>query len=509
MTESVVELQAIVGTIQGDRLRFLTAERRRAYTALLWLLLVRRRAHQIEVYYDDLLIEALALVPQLEPGAYDPDVFRADVYQLIEWGNLAPLRLEPRRIETLADRRLQKFLCRLNDETVPALEFLEARLQGRGGFSDHGRHLLRDAADRLAEALSLSRKIARVAPDDPARHDQLFRFCYLCLEVDRKVDEAARELAAFDAALVAFSISPFRLEALAEVVDRLERYVEDYVTEATERARLLHRAAKALLRRSVEPVLAEAQAALERRLRDDILSGGLPAGHRITRAMLEDVERFFAPGRQFESLLERVHGAARDVVRRVHSHIESVRARNIRIETLRDRTREMARLSEGDFEEANRWMNALFASAHLVTDLRSGTPEMRAAPPRPARRYEAQRITYAGGYLAAKRGSPGQTRALQKAVWMKLGRFVDERVLQGQPRAPLHSAVFSSAVDFRLLLDAVKAHDLRAGRNRRFLSYQVERARTNGSPDVRARFDLSEGILDAPDLIFSRQTPSW
>lgn len=507
--DTSAELEAILGTIQGDRLRFLTAERRRAYTALLWLLLVRRRAHQIEVYYDDLLIDGLALIPQFESGAYDSDAFRTDVYQLIEWGNLAPLRLEPRRIETLADRRLQKFLCRLDDETVPALEFLEASLQGRRSFSDHGRHLLRDADDRLTEALNLSRKIARAAPDEPARDEQMFRFCYLCLEVDCKVDEAARELAAFDAALVAFSISPFRLEALAEVVDRLERYVEDYVAEATQRARRLHRAARALLRQSLQPTLAEAQAALEKRLRDDILSSGPPSGHRITPAILEDLERFFAPGRQFEILLERVHGAARDVVRRVHSHIENVRARNIRVETLRDRTREMARLSEGDFEEANRWMNALFASAHLMTDLRSGTPEMRAAPPRPARRYETQRISYAGGYLAPKSGSPGQTRALQKALWLKLGRFVEERILQGQARAPLHSAGFSTAADFRLLLDALKAHDLRAGKNRRFLSYRVERSETNGSPDVRARFLLSEGTLDGPDLIFSRQSPSW
>jgi hypothetical protein len=35
----------------------------------------------------------------------------ADVYQLVEWGNVAPLRLEPRRTETRADRRLQKPAC--------------------------------------------------------------------------------------------------------------------------------------------------------------------------------------------------------------------------------------------------------------------------------------------------------------------------------------------------------------------------------------------------------------
>jgi len=506
--KNMVELQAIAGTLQGDRLRFLTAERRRAYTTLLWLLLARRRAHQIEILYDDLLAEALALVPGVEPGAYDPDAFRADINQLGDWGNLAT-RLEPRRIETLADRSLRKYLCRLDDETVPVLEFLESRVAGRGVFSDHGRHLLRDAADRLADALRLSRTIARAKPDAPSRNDDLLRFCYLSREVDRKVDEAARELAAFDAALVAFSISPFRLESLAEVIDRLERYVEDYVAEATERARVLHHAARALLRRSVEPVMAEAERALEKRIEEDIFGGGRRAGYRTTRAIIESVHAFFAPGRQFETLLERVHGAARDVVRRVHSHIESVRARNIRIETLRDRTREMTRLGSADLADANRWINALFASAHLVSDLRKGTPLERAQPPRPARRYESQRISYAGGYLTAKTGSPGQARALQRALWLKLGRFVDERILRDQPQAPLRSADLNDFPDFRLLLDAVKAYNLRTGRNRRFLSYKVEPPRANGSQGPRARFEVPGGTLDAPDLMFSRQAPNW
>jgi len=110
------DLQAIIGAIPGERFRFLSADRRRAYAAILWLLLHHRSAHRIEVHYDDLRGEALTVVPGLEPGIYDPDTFRADIAQLEDWGNLAPRRLEPRRIETLADRHLRKFLCRLDDE---------------------------------------------------------------------------------------------------------------------------------------------------------------------------------------------------------------------------------------------------------------------------------------------------------------------------------------------------------------------------------------------------------
>lgn len=507
------DLHGIVAAIQVERLRFLTSDRRRAYAAILWTMLGHRRAHEIEIYYDDLMIEALATVPTVEPGPYTPDAFRGDVKQLEDWGNLAPRRMEPRRIETLADRSLQKFLCRLDDETVAILEFLEARSRTAiAALSDRGRHLLRDAADRLAETLRLAQKITREqTPSDgvPTAIDtevsgDLLRLSYLCLEVDSKVDDAARELATFDAALVGFAVSPFRMEALGEVVDRLERYVEDYVTEATNLARRLHRTARKLLRPSLASVLAHSYKQAERRLRDDPLLGRSAASVRDLRQVLAELVPFFSPGGRFELLLERVHASARDVVRRVHKHVENVRARNIRIETLRDRSREMAHLRDEDLEAANAWVNGLFGSAHAVTDLRGGTPEERSALPRPARRHEARRAFHRGEFLADKRGTPGQSRALERLRLLRLGRFVDEKILQGARRASLGSAAFSSIDDLRSLLEAVKVHDLRAGRAKRLLSYRVVRPGTDGAPGGRACFGLPDGRLDAPDLVFSR-----
>jgi hypothetical protein len=535
--DSHAVLGTLVGSIPVDKLRFLTAERRRAYAAILWTLLGHRRSHEIEVYYDDLMIEAIALVPAIEPGSYTPDTFRADVKQLEDWGNLAPRRLEPRRIETLADRSLQKFLCRLDDDTAAILEFLEGRSRGAAvALSDRGRHLLRDADERLAEALRLAHQIARESPDpnpepnanpepepnpnpepnpEPApapppaatADDDLLRLSYLCFEVDRQVDGAARELAAFDAALVGFAVSPFQLQALAEVVDRLERYVEDYMAEATARARRLHRAARSLLRPRLAETLARSQEQAGRRVREDALFGGSPASLRDLRPVLAELVPFFAPGGRFATLLERVHASARNVVRRVHKHVENVRARNIRIETLRDRSREMAHLDAADVAAANDWINRLFASARLVSDLRAGTPEQRSPPPRPARRYETRRAAHGGEPLAAKRGRPGQSRALERYRLLQLGRFVDEKILQGADRASLRGAALDQVGDFRSLLEAVKAHGLRAGRARVFLSYRVVRAESDGAPTGRARFVLADGRLDAPDLVFVRSAP--
>jgi hypothetical protein len=499
------DLHSLLSAIDVEQLRFLTADRYRAYAAILWILLERRRGHEIEVYYDDLMMEALQVVPGVEPGSYSPDDFRSDIRQLEDWGNLAPRRLEPRRIETLADRNLQKFLCRIDDDTVAILEFLISRvLAGAAVLSDRGRHLLQDAAERLNEAWKLARKTARNRDETAVQDDDLRRLSYLCIEVDHKVDGAAQELAAFHAALVEFSVNPFRLEALSEVIERLERYVEDYISEATGRARLLQRTASRMSRAPLAHVLARSREQVERRIHDDPLlmvsATPVPDVLHIVGKLIP----FFAPGGRFDILLERVHASARDVVRRVHKHVENVRARNIRMETLRDRTREMSSLGETDLAEANAWINRLFASAHLVSDLRSGTPGQRSSLPRPARRYQSRRSAQQGECLADKRGIPGQSRALERLRLLRLGRFIEEKILRGASKALLDTAALDGYEDFRLLLDAVKAHGVRSGKMRKLLSYGIDRPAGNGAGELRAKFSTDSGTLDAPDLIFKR-----
>jgi hypothetical protein len=509
------DFQSIVGAIPGERFRFLSTDRRRAYAAILWLLLQHRRAHRIEVCYDDLMVEALGVVPGVEPGSYDADTFRADIAQLEDWGNLAPRRLEPRRIETLADRHLRKFLCRLDDDTAAILEFLESRSRvDSAALSGHGSHFLRDAADRLHEALRLAEKLRKdppapgPEPDEADKEDRnrdpregCLRLAYLCAEADRKVDEAARELSAFDAALVAFAVSPFRLEALAEVVEQLERYVEDYIAEATDRARKLHRTARKLLGNRYAQTLLSARETVNRHLREDPFAAPSAGSWPDPLAVSGRLVPFFAPGGEYDLLLERVHAAARDVVRRLHAHIAGVRARNIRIETLRDRSREMARIGDDEVAQANRWVNALFASAHLVSDLRTGTPADRATLPRPAKRYQTVRGVRGGAYLSEKKGRPGQTRALHRKRLHELSRFVEEKILNGKDRALLSGGDLNGIDDGRTLISVVKAHDLRAGKDRRHLSYRICRDKNSRNAE-RACFAFEEGELDAPDLLF-------
>ena len=113
-----------------------------------------RRAHRIEVYYDDLLVESLNVVPGVEPGNYDGHV---------SGGHRAARRLgkpgaeaSSRVVSETRRPASQKFLClasmtkradpRFSRRALPA----RCRGPGRARLPFH-----RDAADRLNERFGL------------------------------------------------------------------------------------------------------------------------------------------------------------------------------------------------------------------------------------------------------------------------------------------------------------------------------------------------------------------
>jgi hypothetical protein len=49
----------------------------------------------------------------------------------------------------------------------------------------------------------------------------------------------------------------------------------------------------------------------------------------------------------------------------------------------------------------------------------------------------------------------------------------------------------------------VKVHDLRGGRSRNQLSYRIPKEARQAPDRARARFETSEGSLDAPNVVFT------
>ena len=86
------------------------------YTTILYFLFLRRQAHEIEKYHNDVYDAVQPTIEEALACDYSMAAFRADMDQLVWWGNL-DRRLEPYRLSKISDRRLQKFLYRLSDGT--------------------------------------------------------------------------------------------------------------------------------------------------------------------------------------------------------------------------------------------------------------------------------------------------------------------------------------------------------------------------------------------------------
>jgi hypothetical protein len=489
----------------ADGFRFLAAdERRAAYLALLHGLLERRRAHEVEVAHEELHAHVAPAVEALEGRPYGADRFRDDLDHLHRWKNVT-LRLEPARIRSIADRRRERFLVRLEAETAALLEFLELRLDQAGiaPAGDAGANLLQDIADGLEAARkSLQRGAGQggEGPGSPDSDDQLVRALHLVAECDARTDRVARELVELRDLLVDFVAEPFRVAAMAGLTQLLDRYLDAYLGRLQTAGERIRRQVGRLLRKGSAGLLLRASEAQAQRAAAHPFGGGV-ARPRAPEEVLGGLVAFFAPGGRLESLCQRVNRETREAVRRIHRYVEEVRLKNVRTEAIRARAAELAQLAEGEAEKGRRFIERLIASAHVPSDAREGTPAARAAPFRPARRHESRRPPFRGRVLEGKRSTVKAHRETERKRLDRLSSFILGRLLGGRPRAPLSAA--PSLVppgELRDLVEAVKAFYLHGGKRRALLRYAVEK------PAAGARARLAEAgyVLTGPDYTFLR-----
>ncbi len=486
------QVQAVLAAAGGGaRFSFVVASSAAAYLAVLLELERRRRGHELEVAHDELQAAVAPEVEALAGGRYVPAAFAADVEQLARWGNLS-LRVEPTRIRSLSDRGRSKLLVRLDPETSRFLGFLESRVEPPPvGLHDEGLNLLEDVERDLLEATRVVRRAARSG-------EGAGRAAHLVREVDRKTERIAEELLRFGDALSAFVAEPFRIESLSGLTAWLERYVERYLAVLDERGDRIVRARRLLVSPRFAGVWEAAAKAEEERLRDAPLP--VAARPRPARDVLDDVARFFEGEEGLRALCARINRRTREAIRRIARHVEEVRLRNVRLESLRSCVSALASLEgEGADRAAKDFLERLVASAHVPGDAREGTPEARAIPPRPARRHETVRPAFAGAVLEGKSSEPGAARALELRRLAVLSAFVDRAVLRGRASAPLSGATLVDVGDARRLVQAWAAYHLRSGKHRPHLSFALERA------SGRARLEGAGFELTAPEALVRRK----
>jgi len=528
----------------GEQFRFISEPRRGAYLAILHALHRRRIAHEMEVYHDDLRDEVAGLL-QVEPGRelapgrdsgldLDPQQFRSDVEQLRRWGNVTE-RIEPTRIRSLADRGRSKLLLRLEPGTAAFLHFLEGLADPLPlGLRDQGANLLADVHENLKEAVR-SLKQARERMDDAGReldgdpaHDErrermsesdaeqagavtdpradfeqaVLRASHLIHEADAKTGRVAAELVEFEDRLTRFVIEPFRIADVVALGNWLEHYLDRYLSLLDERGLPIRRVLGQLAGERLGPLLGVAEDLERRQLAETPGLAETPVRLRAASETVAALRRFFDPHHGLAEICRRINRRTRDAIRRIQRHVEALRLRNVRTEAIRARTVELMALPVGRDSDrrAVAFLSELIAAVGARSDGRAGTPERRAAPPRPNRRYESSRRDYRGDPLPAKRGQPGQRRELERLRLERLSRFVETRLLRGRPAARLTETQLESSEDSKTLVQALAAYLLAEGRHRRYLSYRLERA----APGERGCIEAVDHVLDLPDARVAR-----
>jgi len=512
-------VQRVLGAFgDGRGFRFLVEARRQHYLVILHALLERRRAHEVEVYHDELRDEVSEAVASLCGERYDPGQFRADIEQLSSWGNITQ-RLEPTRIRSLADRTRSKLIVRLEPDTVALLEFLETQTDPVPlGARDQGANLLLDVQSALKEAASLlgsARELLAVAsgtesgrpipaPGNETRfNERIVRAAYLIHEADAKADRAAGELVRFGDALARFVTEPFRVRDLAALGAWLERYIDRYLAVLDDRSRAARYALSRLERPDLTALLLESERLERDRLSEvaEILSR--PLRLRPASAVIASLRAFFDPAAGLAEQCRRLNRRTREAIRRIQRHVEAVRLRNIRMEMIRSRLSELfkTRAKTTRDEEAFRFIGELIAPVGASMDSRGGTPTSRSLPPRPARRYESSRPAYRGSALTEKSDRPGETRELERLKLEKLSSFMEKRVLKGRAEAYVSEADLDGIEDGASLVRAIAMYLLRDGRARKHLRYTLARARG----DTRARIEAPDHELDLPETLVGRR----
>ncbi len=478
---------------------FLSAERRRVYSTILYYFLLRRRAHEIESYHNDIFDAVQPTIENIILEDYSISAFRADMDQLVAWNNLER-RLEPYRLKKISDRRLKKYLYKLTETSktlIESLETLKAPHEIDRVMLDQD-HLtdIEEFLDRAEDARKQK---------DGIDEDGLRRLARIFGEIDNKCKLISIEITEFGAKIATFNTSPFQLESLPEIIDWLDRYVDQYLQRVAKKGPMLyHRLIQWEFGNSRELLDSAFESAREHFLTNP-LAGPWVSQIKSSSEILSEIVPFFAPEGLFAELCQRVNEHVRDLVRKIRRHLDDIRRRNIRIQALRRRTKEVVNGKEDALESIRSWLKELLSSAHQLTDAGGGTPSRRVAPPRPTYwRRRVARTPFQAAFIKKKQGSLERTHELEKAQLNRLSEFINKTLLKGKKRAKVSDVALETPADVRSFLDSVKKFKLGRKKVKEQLLYEI--IYPKGAEDKPANFDGKKWRFSSPDYQIKKKS---
>ncbi len=453
----------------------LLSERAVHYVSVLAALLAFRREHEQEPLHDDLFA---AVRSGLDDSAYTHDAFNQDIRQLLLW-NLITDRLEKERLRGYKDTRRRKFRYRLTDEAAAFLLWLEARRRDDLEPNDTDtRDLLSELIGTLRETVRLFNKTGVETLDYETARGVFYRLS----RMSTLTDSASQALGDFNIRLLGFAASRYDAPAARVILAELERFLKQFLnrihtlrTEITPEISKLRQARYA----------ARWQACLEKmeeesRATSHLMRMRLPHPERA----LATLAAFYAAEGTLEQLCARVNTAALLVWRKLYTHLRELERRSHRLEDLRTRVCELARLPADTVPSD--YLRGLLAPARMVGDMHFWDENEKAIPPQP--RWDRHRLREeATLWLEEKpRADGAPPQSLDEARLHALEAWMSQRGLAPSPEGTLRVSQgdFTAFEDFPRLIELARSGLL--GRGARLAKLGLELTPTSDPARVEA-----------------------
>jgi hypothetical protein len=491
-------IREITSRLDCRQWAFLTTPASDLHLAILVTLYRARQQETLhELPFDVLYERLMPIVEEVRsPERFDASILRNALNQLEEWGNVA-MRLEPRRVRTIADRGLKLLLVRLSESTNTILVHLESQLEeSEEAVASSARFSLL-AVDDALQTVSSVMETAGTSDDDYCRAGrELFR-------ARQAVEEAGDELLRLDLWLSETAAQPPDRQRLLELLTHLETYFDRYLQQVDARRERCFEKLANLLTDNTGSFLAAIAQALQREFADDPTRPGRRAPE--IRSLLYVIQDFLKPDGILDYRRLIVHQRLADVAGHLRRYLSEIVRRSQLVASLRTLSRDLVRAPDERLEEIDAFFLRLWQPAHAVLDENGGVPIERAVLPRPYVYRPTGKRRFAGASIRSS--APGQSKSNRPTLIKQmedLNAFVARAVLRGQSEAFVGDALLDDFGHVRLLLSAIRmARHEKSRLRHRHLRYQVARP----TVDKQVALTLSDGTgrLHLPQLIFTAE----
>lgn len=355
----------------------LLADRAVFYLQILHRILLFRRDHELEPLHEDVYDAVRQDQQDLGLEDYSPDLFRQDTAQLVEWQLLAQ-RMEMERLRGYRDSRRRKFRYSLADDARAFLEWLEERaLADRETGDEDTRDVLEELCGALAELQRLLNKQGRAN----AEEDDPRRVLYQLLRLEELTQQANARLADFNARLLAFAIGGYDPTDARHVLAALDEFVNRFLRRIADlRGRIVEGIDVLLLDRNRDKLQRCAEEMESQRRRAPRMLRG-SRDYQSQLRIPSSLALFYADGGKLDRTCHRIAESAMQVWRKLHAHLRELERRNHRVEDLRDRIADIARLPEDAVPRD--FLRRFVSSAGMVCDPNEWDDGVLATPPQP------------------------------------------------------------------------------------------------------------------------------